>query len=147
MFVPYTSNVLSSSDESCEEDFEYDSALDDSGDSSDSDSEEEEAVNLTLDDVFNGRFVLYRWSVKEYYIGTVTDITINDVKYEITVSLMKKYSVRGNRVTFNWPTVPHIVVIDDFTLRSIPVPIIDRRGTSAIYDIKNFNKIPINNIC
>ena len=94
--------------------------------------------------------MLYRWSGKEYYIGTVTDITVKDEKYEITVSLMKKYSVRGNRITFNWPVVPHIVVIDDLPtsccLRSIPVPIIDRRGTTVIYEIKNFSKIPINNI-
>lgn len=132
--------------------FDYDSALDDQSESTDSDDDEEaeESVNLTLDDMFNGRYVLYRWSKKEYYIGTVTDITAKDEKFEVTVSLMKKYSVRGNRVTFNWPAIPHIVVIDDLPtsccLRSIPVPIIDRRGTSAIYEVKNFGKIPLNYI-
>ena len=142
-------NSSESEDESSNEEFDYDSTIDDSGESSEESSdEEEEAVNLSVQDVFNGRYVLYRWSAKEYYIGTVTDITSDGDKHEITVSLMKKYSIRGNRITFNWPTVPHVVVIDDLPtsccLRSIPTPLINRHCTTTIYDINNFNKIPLN---
>ena len=150
-----TSANNESEEESSDEEFEYDSEIDDSSESSEESSDDEEEVvrqNLSIEDVFNGRYVLYQWSAKENYIGTVTDITSNDAKYEITVSLMKRYTVRGNRITFNWPTIPHVVVIDDLPtsccLRSIPVPLTDRRGTTAIYNIKSFNqKIPIDNIC
>ena len=94
---------------------------------------------------------MYKWSSRKYYLGTVTDVTSSsDDQYDITVSVMKKNTVRGNRVYFIWPTSPHVVVIDDLQtnqcLRSISVPMIDRRGTTAIYDIKCFNKLSTTNV-
>ena len=88
---------------------------------------------LNIEEVFNGRYVVYKWSSRKYYLGTVTDVTSSsDDQYDITVSLMKKNTVRGNRVYFIWPTSPHVVVIDDLQtnqcLRSISVPMIDRRS-------------------
>ena len=144
-----------SDQESSDEEFEYNSEIDDSGESSEESSDKEEedvySQHLNIEEVFNGRYVVYKWSSRKYYLGTVTDVTSSsDDQYDITVSLMKKNTVRGNRVYFIWPTSPHVVVIDDLQtnqcLRSISVPMIDRRGTTAIYDTKCFNKLSTTNV-
>lgn len=66
-----------------EEELEYHSEIDDLSESGSSDesSDEEEESNLSIDDVYDGRYVLYN----ENYIGTVTDVSYG-VKYEITVT-------------------------------------------------------------
>ena len=68
---------------------------------------------------------------------------------EVTVSLMKKYFVRGKKLQFVWPPRAHTVVIDDLEtsrcLRSLPDPSIDRRGTTE-FNISVFGKVQLNNI-
>ena len=140
---------MSDTDEESDEEFEYNSAIDDSSSSDDESSDEEEDAMCYLgnDDLSCGRYVLYQWEDKSYYVSNVTGITSSEGKSEITLTLMKKYNVQGKKVYFIWPPRTHIVVIDDLPvskcLQSLPHPMIDRRGSTVIYDAKQFNKIPL----
>ena len=90
---------------------------------------------------------MYEWVDNKYYVGTITNITTN----EITVNLMKKYTMNDNKVTFVWQTEDHFVVIDDLAkskcLTFLQQPILDRQGSSVIFNLKVFKNVPQSNIC
>ena len=56
-----------------------------------------------------------------------------------------------NKVTFVCQTEDHFVVFDDLAkskcLTSLPQPILDRRGSSVIFNSKMFKNVPQSNIC
>ena len=147
--------VEEDSDEEEEEEFEYDSEIDDSssGEDSDDPSNDEDLPMqcfLHTDELSLNQFVLYKWEDHTYYVGTVSDIVQQQQqRSEVTVSLMKKYFVRGKKLQFVWPPRAHTVVIDDLEtsrcLRSLPDPSIDRRGTTE-FNISVFGKVQLNNI-
>ena len=68
-----------SDQESSDEEFKYNSEIDDSGESSEESSDKEEedvySQHLNIEEVFNGRYVVYKRSYRKYYLDTVTDVT------------------------------------------------------------------------
>ena len=105
-------------------------------------------------DVTVGAQELSRWQCDWNYL--LWERTWDNVEFDEKVQCLgkesgkelgEKYNVRGKNLYFIWPPRAHIVVIDDLPvskcLRSLPHPMIDRRGTVVIYHIKQFNKIPL----
>ena len=69
----------------------------------------------------------------------------------MTVNLMKLYTMYDNKVTYVWQTEDHLVVIDDLAkskcLTSLPQPMLDRRGSLVIFNLKVFKNVPQSKIC
>ena len=137
---------MSDTDEESYEEFDHNSSIEHSSSSDDKSSDEKEDLMcyLGVDDLSNGTYVLYQWEGKGYYVGSVTGITSPEKESEITLNLMKKYNVWGNNPYFIWPPRSHIVVIDDRPVsKFLSHSMIDRSGTTVIYDVKLFNEIPL----
>ena len=151
LFITLTLLQVSDTDEESDEEFEYNSSIDNSSRSDDESSDEKEDAMcyLAIDNFSHGTYVLYQWGKKNYYVGNVTDITSSEKESQIMLNLMKKYVWRKN-LYFTWPLRAHKVVADDLQVSTclwlFPHPMTDRSGTTVIYDVKQFDKIPLTHI-
>ena len=58
-----------------DEDFQYDSSVDNLLTNDESSDEETNIVPSCIEDLSQGNYVLYEWVENEYYVGTIMDIT------------------------------------------------------------------------
>ena len=66
---------------------------------------------------------------------------------KVILKIARKYGIRGNQITFIWPAVDQLVVVENFAkhLKGLPVPISDRRY-SLTFRLEAFGKILPKNI-
>ena len=95
-----------------------------------------------VSDLCSGRYVLYKYTEKKFYVG----YAIGQSEDDVTVKLARKYAaVRNRKFTFVWPEIDDVVVVDssvDNILQGLPNPVMGRRGTSITFNMQVFGKIP-----
>ena len=131
----------SGSESSDYEEFMYDSAAD----SSDEESSEEDFQSSNIDDLTQGRYVLFKFTDQKFYVSSIIG-TINGC---VMLKTARKYGVNGNKITFVWPTYDDIVDVEklsDSCLKALPNPATDRRGSSLIFNIKVFGEVSLNKV-
>ena len=126
------------SDESGDEDFICDFS------EPESDISVDENNNYTsLEDINLEKYVLYVSEQKNVHLASIVEYTVD----KVILKIARKYGIRGNQITFIWPAVDQLVVVENFAkhLKGLPDPIADRRY-SLTFRLEAFGKILPKNI-
>ena len=121
------------SDESGDEDFICDFS------EPESDISVDENNNYTsLEDINLEKYVLYVSEQKNVHLASIVEYTVD----KVILKIARKYGILGNQITFIWPAVDQLVVVENFAkhLKGLPVPIADRRY-SLTFRLEAFGKI------
>ena len=72
-----------------------------------------------------GKYVLYEYEQKKYHIGSIVEYTVD----KVILKIARKYGIRSNQITFIWPAIDHLAIVENLTkhIKSLPDPIADRR--------------------
>ena len=124
-----------------DEEFYYDSSDSQESESSD----DEENITSCFEDLSKGNYVLLEYREKKYYVGSIVEYSVDN----IVLKLARLYGVKGKQITFVWPHIDHVVVVENLTegIKCLPDPVADRRGSSLIFNLKSFGKLSLKNIC
>ena len=125
------------------EEFEDNSEDDISSDEDEEEDEDEEDANI--DDYTPGRYVLFKYTKRQYYVSSIVEVADG----RVVLKAARKYGDHNGKITFCWPSLDDIFPVNKLcneNATALPDPVIDRRGSSLIFKKSAFRKVSLINI-
>lgn len=91
---------MSDTDEESDEEFGYNSPIDDSSSSDDESSDKKVPCVILVLTIYFMEHMCCISGRTSYYVGNVSDIASSGKESEITLNLMKKFNVQGKNIYF-----------------------------------------------